>query len=101
MSDEQKARPEARLHAIVHGLVQGVNFRAFTQHEALKRRLTGWVRNRTDGTVETVAEGDRAALEAFLKFLHRGSPYAQVTKVDASWEEATGEFDDFRIIRYF
>lgn len=94
-----KAQPESaqRLHAVVHGLVQGVNFRAYTIHKATSLNLKGWVRNCSDGTVETVAEGPRHSLEAFLAFLHEGSPAARVTDVDVSWTEATGEFVGFKV----
>jgi len=93
------ADPEARtrLHAIVEGRVQGVNFRYHTVRIAHRLGLTGWVANRWDGSVETVAEGPRPALQEFLAFLHRGSPAAVVTRVNARWEEPTGEFDDFRV----
>ncbi|NDJ78918.1 MAG: acylphosphatase [Chloroflexi bacterium] len=86
-----------RLHAIVHGRVQGVNFRANTQREAAHRRLTGWVRNRWDGTVETVAEGPQATLEAFEQYLHQGPSAAQVERVEVSYSAATGEFSSFNI----
>lgn len=98
-SNDLSSSPQ-RLHAIVHGMVQGVNFRAYTVREAQRLGLTGWVRNRPDGTVETVAEGPREALEAFLEFLFTGSPSASVDKVTPTWGQATGEFDDFRV-RYF
>jgi acylphosphatase len=87
----------ARLHAIVHGFVQGVNFRANTQRQASHHHLTGWVKNRWDGTVEVVAEGSRSALEQFEQYLHRGPAAAQVDKVDASHSDATGEFSGFHI----
>jgi len=87
----------ARLHAVVKGRVQGVYFRATTQHEALARGLTGWVRNRWDGSVEVVAEGRRAALEAFEVFLHQGPPSAQVTHVEITYSAATGEFSGFHV----
>ncbi|HEY75664.1 MAG TPA: acylphosphatase [Thermoflexia bacterium] len=87
----------ARLHAVVEGRVQGVNFRYYTVRTARRLGLTGWVANRWDGTVETVAEGPRAALEAFLDFLHEGSPAARVTRVNARWERPTGEFTDFTV----
>ena len=45
-------------HIVVHGRVQGVGFRAFVEHEALKRGLEGWVRNCRDGTVEAVFKGE-------------------------------------------
>lgn len=88
-----------RLHAIVHGIVQGVNFRYYTRCQAEALGVTGWVANRWDGTVEVVAEGPRAAVEKLLDWLHHGPPSAQVDKVQAEWETATGEFDDFRIGR--
>lgn len=88
----------ARLHAVVEGIVQGVNFRAYTVRRARALGLTGWVANRRDGTVETVAEGPRAALEEFLGWLHEGPPAALVTRVNVRWERPTGEFTDFRIV---
>ena len=87
----------ARLHAVVHGYVQGVNFRSTTQHEAARRHLVGWVRNCWDGTVETVAEGPRSTLAEFERYLHHGPPYAEVERVDVTYSEATGEFSGFHI----
>lgn len=95
--EEKKPKPEARLHAVVHGRVQGVNFRYYTIHTAQRLRLTGWVANRWNGTVETVAEGPRRALDEFLAFLHRGSPSAMVRRVDTERQIPTGEFEDFRV----
>ncbi len=87
----------ARLHAVIYGIVQGVNFRANTQREAARRRLTGWVRNRSDGAVETVAEGPRASLWEFERYLQRGPSSAVVERVEASYGPATGEFSSFNI----
>jgi len=95
---EPKPTDQARLHAVVEGIVQGVNFRYYTVRQARALGLTGWVANRWDGTVETVAEGPRPALREFLDFLHEGPPAAHVTHVAVQWEEPTGEFTDFRII---
>ena len=86
-----------RLHAVVHGQVQGVSFRYYTVMTARRLQLTGWVRNRQDGTVETTAEGDKPALDRFLDFLHTGSPSARVSDVQTDWTEASGEFEDFAI----
>jgi acylphosphatase len=88
------------LHAIVHGRVQGVGFRAYTQREALTLELDGWVRNNSDGTVEVVAEGDKTTLNRFLHRLEIGPPYSEVTQVDKSWGHYSGEFTRFSI-RYF
>lgn|SRR5574341_244427 len=86
-----------RLHAIIRGQVQGVNFRAYTRREAISLGLTGWVRNRADYSVETAAEGPQEALEQFLAFLHQGPPLAVVASVDSQWLNAIGEFSDFTI----
>ena len=94
---EEKSTPtRARLHAVVRGRVQGVNFRYYTLRTGERLGLTGWVANRWDGTVEVVAEGSREKLGDLLSFLQRGSPSALVQKVDVDWQPGTGEFEDFR-----
>ena len=77
-----------RLHAVVHGHVQGVGFRYFVQRRASELGLSGWVRNNDDGTVEAVAEGPRETLE-------QGPRSARVERVDATWSVATGGLDAF------
>lgn len=89
-------KPE-RLQALVFGRVQGVNFRYYTQKQALTLGITGWVANRLDGSVQVVAEGPKEALQKLLAFLHRGAPSARVDRVMADWTEATGEFNRFRV----
>jgi acylphosphatase len=91
--------PLARLHAIVIGIVQGVSFRWATVDRAEALNLTGWVRNRADGSVEVIAEGPKAALEQLLGFLHHGPPGAVVREVQVDWPPATGEFQHFEIRR--
>jgi acylphosphatase len=86
-----------RLYATVHGRVQGVYFRHYTQLEADRLGLSGWVRNEFDGSVAVVAEGGEAALRSFLDFLHRGPPSARVERVDQRWAEASGEFTGFGV----
>lgn len=76
------------LHAIVHGRVHGVFFRASTQDEAERLGLLGWVRNLPDGTVEVLASGPAEALRELLVWLHHGPGTARVDRVDASWPEA-------------
>jgi len=94
---EERLKPEARLHAVVYGRVQGVNFRYYTIRTAQRLHLTGWVANRWNGTVETVAEGARQALNEFRAFLHQGPPSAWVERVDAEWNAPTGEFHRFEV----
>jgi acylphosphatase len=86
-----------RLHAIVSGRVQGVNFRYSTLQRAQALRLTGWVRNLPNGTVEVLAEGPQPMLAQLLDFLHRGPPYAHVQSVQAEWQPATHEFTHFDV----
>jgi acylphosphatase len=89
--------PEARIHVVVRGIVQGVSFRYYTLRTANRLGLTGWVANRWDGHVETVAEGPHAALREFLAFLRHGSPSAVVERVDVRWETPVGEHRGFRV----
>lgn len=86
-----------RLHATVHGRVQGVSFRYFVLECANRLGLSGWVRNRYDGTVEVLAEGNQGQLETLIQDLHRGSSASNVSSVDHQWDDATGEFNSFRI----
>lgn len=87
-----------RLHAIVHGRVQGVNFRWHTRQRAQQLGLTGWVRNLPMGRrVELVAEGPTQNLTDFLRFLHQGPPSARVDEVEVTWDSATAEFSDFAV----
>jgi len=86
-----------RLHAIVEGRVQGVGFRYFTQERAVFLGLTGWVRNRWNGTVEIIAEGSKADIEVFLKTIQRGPRVGTTQNVKFDWLEATGEFGSFQI----
>ena len=86
-----------RLHAIVEGHVQGVNFRAFVVQQASALGVTGWVRNRWDGSVEVVGEGERARLDQLLAALQRGPRSAYVSGVMPEWQPASGEFTGFRM----
>ena len=91
-------QPAECLHAIVHGRVQGVNFRYYTRLQAQALGVTGWVMNRPDGTVEVTAEGPRPALDQLLAFLEHGPSHAEVTRVDAEWRPPGRRFSEFRII---
>jgi acylphosphatase len=86
-----------RLHAVVRGRVQGVSFRFYTQSQAMTLGLTGWVANRSDGSVEVVAEGPRPALNRLLDWLRHGPPLARVDDVLPQFSPATREFSQFTI----
>lgn len=79
----------------IRGRVQGVGFRYSLQREARRLGLTGWVRNRSDGSVEAVAQGVPSAVEALIEWSRRGPPSAQVTDVQVLPGE--GEYRDFEL----
>jgi acylphosphatase len=88
---------KARAHAIISGRVQGVFFRMETKRAADGFGVFGWVKNRLDGTVEAVFEGDRDRVDAILDWCRQGPPAANVTDVKISWEDYTGGFNGFNI----
>jgi acylphosphatase len=86
-----------RMHAVVHGRVQGVGFRDATWREARRLGLDGWVKNRFDGTVEVTAEGDQAALRELEQFLRQGPRMAKVASVEAHFQEPRGDLGPFQV----
>jgi len=88
-----------RFRAFVRGDVQGVSFRWYVAREAARLGIRGWVRNRFDGSVEVLAEGDRSSLEDMIRLLHRGPRLARVEDVEIGWEAVDEPFRDFRIER--
>jgi acylphosphatase len=87
-----------QVQCVVLGRVQGVFFRASAQREAKRLGLTGWVRNRPDGSVELLAEGEDESLRDFIGWVQRGPTSARVDRVDTRWRSYTGEFTEFRIV---
>jgi acylphosphatase len=81
----------------VRGRVQGVGFRHACRREALALGLTGWVRNRPDGSVEIVAEGDAAALASLVAWCRRGPLWARVEDVAVVSEPPCGDCRDFAV----
>ena len=73
--------------------MQGVAFRDATQRRASSRGVAGWVRNRSDGTVEAVFEGDPDSVESMIEFCRSGPSAADVNDVEVSEEEPEGLTD--------
>ncbi|RSL34347.1 acylphosphatase [Salibacterium salarium] len=71
-------------HMILHGKVQGVGFRQFTQTEAEKLGVKGWVKNKSDGTVEVKAEGEEKTMNTFIENVRQGHRFSSVQNVDIS-----------------
>ncbi len=79
-----------RRRVFVHGRVQGVLFRDTTRRHALQRGVAGWVRNRPDGSVEAVFEGEPDAVDRLVELCREGPRGAAVERVDVSDEEPEG-----------
>jgi acylphosphatase len=80
-------------HLVIRGRVQGVGFRDAMRWEAERLGVTGWVRNRRDGTVEAVVAGSAESVAAIVQWAHRGPPAAKVTEVVVA--ETDGSFAAF------
>ncbi|HQY60180.1 MAG: acylphosphatase [Myxococcales bacterium] len=89
---------QKRVVLVVRGRVQGVFFRAATQREARRLGVTGWVKNRNDGTVEVLAEGEEDSIKEFTSWANHGPSAARVDAVDVRWRGYTGEFPEFSIL---
>jgi acylphosphatase len=88
-----------QLRAIVRGQVQGVGFRMWAQRRARMLRISGYVRNLADGSVEVVGEGSHEALEQLLAILRHGPESADVRSVQVTWDACAGVSDRFEIRR--
>ncbi len=78
---------EVSAYVKISGKVQGVFFRAETKKAADQLGVLGWVRNREDGTVESIFQGNLKEVKAAIKWCYRGSPYSRVSDVSVRWEE--------------
>jgi len=86
-----------RRRVLISGMVQGVNFRAYTRAAARQTGVTGWVRNLPDGRVEAVFEGEPDKVNQMVGWCRKGPSYSRVADVDVHEETPTGEFADFGI----
>ncbi|MFL3044419.1 MAG: acylphosphatase [Candidatus Neomarinimicrobiota bacterium] len=84
--------------ATVSGKVQGVWFRDSTQEEAIKLKVTGWVKNIPGGMVYLEAEGEENNLKSLERWIHIGSPHSRVDRVDLQWIVPTNKYSTFKVI---
>jgi len=84
------------LHLVIHGRVQGVFFRDSMRREAQRLGIAGWVRNRSDGTVESAVQGESADVDAIVRWARRGPDRAQVERVEI--EPHDGSYSNFEVI---
>ena len=85
-----------RIHLLISGFVQGVYYRGSAVEKSRRLQLTGWVRNRHDGRVELLAEGEEASLQALLDWCWQGPTMAQVEDIEVQWLPCEEVFADFR-----
>lgn len=76
-----------------------VMFRDFATRKARKVGVKGFVQNLADGTVEVIAQGERAALERLIAYLHKGSILSSVEDVRVEWRTPQKNFDSFTLVR--
>jgi acylphosphatase len=86
-----------RANVLVKGLVQGVCFRQYTQQTAIGHKVTGWVRNLADGSVEGCFEGEEDDVRALIDWCRRGPEWARVDRVIVDNEPYRGEYRGFNI----
>ncbi len=92
-------RENLSVHLKITGRVQGVYYRASMLQEAQKLGLSGWVMNRSDGSVEAVAEGSKAKLDELIAWCRQGPQGARVAGVEEQWQNTTNNFVGFAIRR--
>jgi acylphosphatase len=88
---------KTRATVIVRGRVQGVAFRHYTARTAAQHKVTGWVRNLPDGSVEACFEGEEEEVREMVQWCHRGPDLAQVDEVIEQKGAYTGEYSGFNI----
>jgi acylphosphatase len=87
-----------RVRLIIEGRVQGVWFRDSARRQATGLGVTGWVRNRPEGSVEVLAEGPQEGINALIAWCHTGPTAARVDRVRKEYEPWAGEFPSFEIV---
>lgn len=84
-------------HVIISGRVQGVWFRQSTKQKAEQLGIKGWVRNKSDGTVEAVFEGETEAVSKMIDWCHQGPNLSKVKDVKTTRREVTEGLEDFSV----
>ncbi|SLL31906.1 acylphosphatase [Mycobacteroides abscessus subsp. abscessus] len=87
-----------QIHLIISGRVQGVGFRYFVQTLAIENHVTGWIRNKTDGTVECIAVASSDTLHTFVEKIKTGNRFAKVNHIEITESEPKEPFSNFRVM---
>jgi acylphosphatase len=95
---EHEMMGDTRKHLIIEGRVQGVWFRESTRRQAVSLGVSGWVKNRPEGTVEALLEGPEDAVLRLVAWCGKGPSAAKVTGIQKTEEPWRGEFDAFEVL---
>ncbi len=99
MMNQEAVNNPVRVHVVAQGRVQGVGFRAFLQSQAMRRGLSGWVRNLPDGRIEAEVEGHSVLVDEIIQVVKRGPSLASVQDVQVEWVDPNAQgSSDFLII---
>ena len=79
----------------IRGQVQGVNLREALRQRAKQLKITGWVQNRLDGSVEAIVQGEAFAIDAIVEWARQGPPGARVDSLDVETADDEGNYDSF------
>jgi acylphosphatase len=88
-----------RMHLTIRGQVQGVSFRWYARQRAISLGLSGWIRNRPDGSVEALVEGPAEAVNSFVSWAREGPAMASIDAVDEEEQAPSGDTSPFSIRR--
>jgi acylphosphatase len=97
LTPDKNSQIKIRAHIIVRGKVQGVYFRQNAQRICKDYGVTGWVLNANDGSVEAILEGNKNSVEDAISWFKVGPPDAHVEKIELSYDNYSGEFQDFKV----
>lgn len=86
-----------RARVVATGRVQGVFFRMETKRTADRWGVAGWVKNRRDGAVEAVFEGEKKNVLAIVEWCKTGPPHSKVEDIEIKWEDDTEGLEGFYI----
>ena len=89
---------QVRAHIFISGDVQGVFFRRTAKAQAEKLGVVGWIRNRNDGSVEVVAQGEKDKVDKFIEWCKKGPPFAKVENMEVEWRKNIEDFEEFEIV---
>lgn len=86
------------VHVFISGFVQGVGFRRFVKHNAVKLGLTGWVKNLTDNRVEAIFAGPKEQIEKIIAICRKGPFLSEVKDLQVDFEDLEIVYNSFDII---